>query len=194
MSDATGSDLASELAALAARIRLGDKVAEHELGARYLRAIRAIVRRHCRPNEAQIDDIAQDVLADILKRLRAGLIDDPQALPHYLQLAIRHSCTAFYKREQKMQTDAPDVEDAAPGSDPLDFHVRQQRARLLRELLDELPVARDRELLRRFYLLEETRDSVCAQLGIDTGHFHRVIHRARERLRQVMDRHGYDDL
>lgn len=186
--------MGSGLAALAVRIRAGDRAAEHELGAQYLRAIRAIVRRHCRPGEPQIDDIAQDVLTDILRRLRGGLIADPQALPHYLQLSIRNACTAWYRREQLLRSDAPDCADPARTSDPSDFHAHQQRAILLRELLDELPVPRDRELLHRFYLQEESRESVCVALDIDPAHFRRVVFRARERLRVALSRRGYEDL
>lgn len=194
MNDATGADLASGLAQLAVRIRAGDRVAEHELGAHYTRAIRAIVRRHCRPGEPQVDDIAQDVLTDILKRLREGSIDDPRALPHYLQITIRNACTAWYKREQRLVHDDEEQIDTDRHSDPVDLNAHRQRKQLIRALLEELPTRRDRELLHRFYLLEESRETVCAALGIDVHHFHRVVHRARERMRIAMNRHGIDDL
>lgn len=194
VSDASGADLADGLAHLAVRIRAGDRVAEHELGAHYTRAIRAIVRRHCRPGEPQVEDIAQDILADILKRLREGAIDDPRALPHYLQISIRNACTAWYKREQRLQPESEEAIDTDRHSDPVDLNQHRQRQHWIRALLDELPMRRDRELLRRFYLLEESRESVCAALGIDIHHFHRVVHRARERMRIAMNRHGIDDL
>lgn len=192
--DAAGADLATGLARLAARIGGGDRVAEHELGAYYTRAIRAIVRRHCRPGEPQVDDIAQDVLTDILKRLREGSIADPLALPMYLQKTIRNACTHWYEREQRMHHDAEEQIDTDRHSDPIDLNVHRQRQQVIRSLLDELPQRRDRELLHRFYLLEESRETVCAALGIDVHHFHRVVHRARERMRIAMNRHGIDDL
>jgi RNA polymerase sigma-70 factor, ECF subfamily len=187
-------DLATELADIAERIRGGDREAESELVLRYQCAARVIARRHCRPQEPQVDDIVQDVLADLLQRLRAGLIEDPRALPHYLQLSIRNACTALYRRQSRWLSSGdldPVPED---GDEPAEFQARQQRAQCLRDLVAELPVARDRELLRRFYLLEHSRAQVCSEMDIDESHFRRVIHRARQRLREVMELHGLADL
>jgi DNA-directed RNA polymerase specialized sigma24 family protein len=35
---------------------------------------------------------------------------------------------------------------------------------------------------------------VCSEMDIDESHFRRVIHRARQRLREVMELHGLADL
>jgi len=63
-------------------------------------------------------------------------------------------------------------------------------AGFLRDVLAGMPVARDREILRRFYLEEEDKDSVCRALAIDPGHFHRVMFRARERFRLLVEQAG----
>jgi RNA polymerase sigma-70 factor (ECF subfamily) len=42
---------------------------------------------------------------------------------------------------------------------------------------------RDREILRRVYILEEPREIVRRDLDLDELHFNRVLHRARERFR-----------
>lgn len=177
----------ADLTTLVDRIRQGDRQAEELLVMRYQRPVRALVRRHCRPNEPLAEDIAQEVLADIVQRLRCGLIEDPQALPHYLQVAISNRCRAHYRPgEQYADAADPDATaDQAADADPADRRVHEEQSRLLRSLVENLPVMRDRELLRRFYFLEETRDEVCVALGIDAAHFHRVVHRARERLREA---------
>ena len=177
----------AELATLVGRIRQGDRPAEQTLVLRYQRPVRALVRRHCRPNEPLAEDIAQEVLSDIVQRLRCGLIEDAQALPHYLQVAIAHACRAHYRGHQRYAGDAdPDATaDPAADADPADHRAIEEQSSLLRALVEALPVMRDRELLRRFYFLEESRDEVCAALGIDVAHFHRVVYRARERLRDA---------
>ena len=53
-------------------------------------------------------------------------------------------------------------------------------------MLDELPVQRDREILLRFYLNDEDKDSICAGLGVDSTHFNRVLFRAKERFRELV--------
>ncbi len=178
----------ADLATLVDRIRRGDRLAEQALALRYERPVRALVKRHCRPNEPLAEDIAQEVLADIVERLRCGLIEDPQALPHYLQVAISNRCRAHYRMGAAFSSGVdPDAmaDPSAAGADPAVQRAQEEQSRLLRGLVESLPVMRDRELLRRFYFLEETRDEVCSALGIDAAHFHRVVHRARERLRDA---------
>ena len=57
-----------------------------------------------------------------------------------------------------------------------------------------MTVPRDREILRRFYIDEEDKDSVCRQLGIEPEHFHRVVFRARERFRGLAEKAGLGEI
>jgi RNA polymerase sigma-70 factor (ECF subfamily) len=54
-----------------------------------------------------------------------------------------------------------------------------------------LPVPRDREVIKRFYLDEETKDAICQSLGLSPIHFDRVIFRARQRMRALMEAKGF---
>ena len=82
---------------LVERIAAGDRRAEHDFVRQYERGVRALVRRHCRPNDPIVDDLAQDVLARVLERLRAGAIRDAAALPAYVQATIVHTTSAEYR-------------------------------------------------------------------------------------------------
>jgi RNA polymerase sigma-70 factor (ECF subfamily) len=174
---------------LAARIAAGDRAAETEFVERYGRGVRALVRRHCRPGDPVADDIAQEALARIIERLRAGAVRDAAALPAYVRATSVHLCSAEY-RARRPQEPVQAIERLESGDNPADRCASHELAALLRAVLQELPVARDRELLARFYLDEQDKDVVCRQLGIDAAHFHRVVFRARERLRQLLDRAG----
>lgn len=174
---------------LISRIAAGDRSAEVEFVRQFERGVRVLVRRHCRPADPVVDDLVQDVLSGVLERLRAGAIHDPAALPAYVQSAVVYATSAEYRRRRPMQPESaieqlPDPE--SPGS-RLDA---AQLSRMLRELLAEMPVPRDREILRRFYLEEEDKESVCRALAIDPGHFHRVMFRARERFRTLLEGTG----
>jgi RNA polymerase sigma-70 factor (ECF subfamily) len=46
-------------------------------------------------------------------------------------------------------------------------------------MLDEMPAARDRELLLRFYLNDEEKEQICQELHLSHEHFNRVIFRAQ---------------
>ena len=71
---------------------------------------------------------------------------------------------------------------------------RAQWARVARMILDEMPTARDREVIVRFYLEDESREDICAALALSDEHFNRVIFRARNRFRALLERHGFAKL
>jgi RNA polymerase sigma-70 factor (ECF subfamily) len=178
---------------LISRIAQGDRQAEAEFVRLYERGVRVLVRRHCRPGDPVVDDLVQDVLSGVLERLRAGAIHDPVALPAYVQSAVVYATSAEYRRRRPTQTDAA-VEQMADSETPGTQLDASQLAGFLRNVLAGMPVARDREILRRFYLEEEDKDSVCRALAIDPGHFHRVMFRARERFRLLVEQAGMQGL
>lgn len=183
---AVGSAAESDLVA---RIAEGDRNAETEFVRAYERGVRALVRRHCRPGDPIVDDLAQEVLSRVLERLRAGAIRDAAALPAYVQATIVYTTSAEYR--SRRQTEPESTIDELPSDDnPSERVSSNQLSTLLRTLLEQLPVARDREILARFYLDEQDKDDVCRQLGIDAAHFHRVVFRARERFRHLLDQAG----
>lgn len=174
---------------LVARIAGGDRSAETELVQRFERGVRALIRRHCRSGDPVVDDLVQDVLTDVIEQLRAGGIRDGAALPAYIRSTAVYATTAEYRRRRPMQSvDA--LENLAGGENPHTHVDVAQRAALLRRLLEEMPIARDREILSRFYLVEQDKDAVCRDLDIDPSHFHRVVFRARERFRALIEQFG----
>ncbi len=188
----TGAGLAPDPLVLA--IAAGSAEAERCFVERYGRGVRALVVRACRPGDPVVDDIVQDVLLTVLARLRAGALNDPNALPAYLQATIAHAARAEYRRRSQ-RGDSVDVEllEALPGSEASPAECLHQRhlQQALAGLVEELPVARDRAVLRGFYLEDRDRDDLCAELGIDESHFRRVLHRARERMRALIESAGW---
>jgi RNA polymerase sigma-70 factor (ECF subfamily) len=177
---------------LVARIAGGDHSAEAEFVLRFERGVRVLVRRHCRPGDPVVDDLVQDVLAGVIERLRAGAIRDATALPGYVQAAAVYATNAEY-RQRRPTLNVAAIEQLPDAENPSTQLAATQLAEMLRALLAEMPVERDREILTRFYLQEEDRDQVCRSLGIDPGHFHRVTFRARERFRTLLEQAGFGE-
>jgi RNA polymerase sigma factor (sigma-70 family) len=57
----------------------------------------------------------------------------------------------------------------------------EQRIALMYETLQQLP-PRDREILIRYYLYEETRDEICQRMGLTETQFRLFKSRAKARL------------
>jgi RNA polymerase sigma-70 factor (ECF subfamily) len=177
---------------LAARIAAGDRAAEAEFVRRFEGGVRVMMRRHCRLGDPIVADLSQEVLMHVLERLRAGAVHDANALPAYVRSTVVRTANAEYRRRH--EADGGVAVDDLPGNDnPVEKQAAAQLASLLKTLLSQMPVVRDREILSRFYLKDEDRDDVCRALGIDPGHFHRVVHRARERFRALLDQAGLSE-
>ncbi|HET9037640.1 MAG TPA: hypothetical protein VFN45_15620, partial [Myxococcaceae bacterium] len=75
------------------------------------------------------------------------------------------------------------LEDERP--DALERISRAEEVQLVRQVLEELPVERDRDLLRRYYLGQESKETLQADHGLSSLQFNRVLHRARRRFQEL---------
>lgn len=173
---------------LVERISAGDRAAETEMVQRYSRGLSYVLRG--RTHDVSLaEDLAQDTFRIALERLRKGSIDQPESLAGFLYSTGRNLLIAHQRKEWRRAT-VSDTEavDRVPDESrsPYQNVSQAQAARLVRQLLDELPVSRDREILLRTYLQDQDKEEVCQALGLDSLHFNRVLHRARQRFRQLL--------
>jgi RNA polymerase sigma-70 factor, ECF subfamily len=154
--------------------------------------LRSLIMRRAGDPEAAAD-ILHDAIVTTLQKLRDGEIDKPEFIGGYIyRVALNH--LRNYRRKDKSELlDAGDIDALADQAKiPADMEVqRSQWAQAARSVLTGLPTSRDREILIRFYLDEEDKDSICGSLGLSEAHFIRVIFRARNRFRLLLERSGY---
>lgn len=177
---------------IARRIGAGDAEAEGALAARLRPGLLMLLRRRCSYDVDLAHDLCQETLVIVLQRLRNRSMEDPSRMPAFAAQTARQ--LAFDNRRRfavrKTSVDSAAVESAAIEA-PQNQSVEQaSTASLVRKLLDELSHDRDREVLRRFYLLEEGKEDICRSLNFASGTFDQVIFRARARLRALLQSRG----
>jgi RNA polymerase sigma-70 factor (ECF subfamily) len=152
--------------------------------------LRSLILRRVRDPDVAAD-ILQDAAVTTLEKLRKGEIAQPENIGGYLyRVALNH--LRNYRRRDRSAMSSAELLDELPSSedDPDWARVgRPQWAAAARRMLDEM-VARDREILVRFYLEDEDREQICRDLRLSEEHFNRVIFRARNRFRQLLKRRG----
>lgn len=181
----------AELQSIVARIAAGDRAAETDLVNRFQRGVTLLARQHLRPNDHRVPDVVQTVLMKTIERLRAGALREAAALPGYLRTGVVNEVTSMHRaRSPGATTDASasdaDVIELATNDTPESRAAQGQLLHNVLRAIDSLAVPRDREVLMRFYVREESREHICTALGIDDGHFRRVLFRARERLHELL--------
>src|SRR3954468_4953920 len=183
------AEIASDLVR---RIEAGDATAEGELVQRYSRGLLYLLRRLGAPPELA-QDLHQETLRIALERLRQRGLDEPAGLAAFLRGTARNLVIAERRKTARRRTDADDEELAQavhPAPSALSGVLQDEEAETVRRLIRELPTDRDRQLLLRFYVAEEEKGTICSDLGLDSLHFNRVLFRARQRFKEILERHG----
>jgi len=186
-----------DAARLVARIQAGDGAAESELVARFSHGLLLMLRRLAQ-NSALADDLHQETLSLVLEKIRRAEVREPERLAGFIRSTARNLFIADRRKEARYRSlddGGEDEEGPRPvtlladrGPAPLDKVLAGEEARQVQRLLDELRYDRDRQVLLRFYLSDQGKEEICADLEIEPERFNQVLFRARERLRELWER------
>ena len=129
----------------------------------------------------------------VLRRLRSAALDDPARLGGFIAQTARNLLIGAKRQaERRMTSVNSEAVEAAMDEAP----SREQQAEadsasaMVRRVLVELKSERDRQALVRFYLDEEPKERICAELKLTELQFNLVLFRARDRMRILLERHG----
>ena len=171
---------------------LGD--AEH-IGREILRDMAGLRRQLARVsgNPDLADDLLQDAVVTALQKVRDGEIQGREQLDGYVyRIALNHLRNHRRKDKSRVSDRDDALESLQSGAKGATEYIESaQWARVIKDMLREITPLRDRELLARFYLREESKELLCQQFGLSDLHFNRVIFRARERFREILTRRGW---
>jgi RNA polymerase sigma-70 factor (ECF subfamily) len=175
---------------LVSRIREGDRQAEAELVERYSLGVMIIIRRVVRDTMAA-EDIHQEGFRIVLEKIRRGDVREPEKLSGFVCGVARNLVIDHFRRAARQENKA-EIEEAVsiphPAPDQLQELLRKEKADLVRQVLKEMSNERDIQALYRFYIADDDKEQICADLGLTSLHFNRVLHRARERFRELYER------
>ena len=179
---------------LSRRIADGDVSAEGELVRQFEPGLRVLLRRRTGGDHGLLQDLVQETLLIVLQRLRGGGIEDPQRLAAFAAQTARNLAIASLRKAERQRTDV-DSEATERNPDPaggVEAHVADHEAALaVRALLRELPQPRDRLMLKRFYLDDDDKETICRELELSEAAFNQALSRARRRFRQILEERGF---
>jgi RNA polymerase sigma-70 factor (ECF subfamily) len=157
-----------------------------------LAGIRVLLERRC-GSAAIAEDMLGHAIETSLEKLRAGAIARPEHLVGYVYRVALNHWRNYRRTDKSGRTTTENVEgivDEAASEATLPLE-RARWAKLMREVLNELHSSRDRDLIVGFYLEQEEKEALCTRLGLSSEHFNRVVHRARERFRALLEARGF---
>jgi RNA polymerase sigma-70 factor, ECF subfamily len=157
-----------------------------------LAGIRALLERRC-GSAAIAEDMLSHAIETSLEKLRDGSIARPELIRGYIYRVALNHWRNFRRTDKSARTVTEGIEQIADetGSEAVASLERVRWAKVMREVLGELQNPRDRALIIGFYLEEEEKTELCSRLGLSAEHFNRVVHRARERFRALLEARGF---
>jgi RNA polymerase sigma-70 factor (ECF subfamily) len=153
-----------------------------------------LLRRRTGGDYGLLQDLVQETLLVVIQRLRGAGIEDPQKLAAFAAQTARNLAIASLRKAERQKTDV-DTEatdrnaDPAPNVDAIAADL--EAALAVRALLRELPQARDRLMLKRFYLDDHDKHIICQEMDLSEAAFNQALSRARKRFRQILEERGF---
>jgi len=179
---------ASVSESLVERILSGDTNAEEEMVKRYQKGLGVMLFNRS-SDRSLAEDIAQETWVLVLNKLRGNELRDRRRLAAFI-IQIAKNQLIMRQRSSKNHESVNEEEGSYlsdPKPSPEQALGRAQLGQSVSAMLDELKVDRDREILRRFYLVGDEKDQLCEEFDLTPAHFDRVLYRARERFKSLWE-------
>jgi RNA polymerase sigma-70 factor, ECF subfamily len=154
--------------------------------------LRLLVARRCHdPHVAA--DLLNEAVVTTWSKWQAGKIERPEQIAGYvLQVTmnlLRNHRRAIAERPER-RADAAKLQELAIEREPGDETIEKEIAVQVKRVIREMSSPRDRSILVRFYLDEEDKDTICRDMGLNPLQFDKILHRARGRLRKLLEAGG----
>ena len=135
-----------------------------------------------------LDDRVHDTFVVVVQAIRRGELREPERLMGFVRTIVRrqvasHIDKAVQTRREQLDLDASS-RVADPHGNPEEAAIFHQKGDMIRKVLSEL-TSRDREILTRFYLEEETQEEICTEMTLTETQFRLLKSRAKSRFGEL---------
>ena len=175
---------------LAKQITQGDTNATNAFVELNYKWLLFIVRRNFyRSNNHE--DIVQDTFMIVIDKLQQGKIDHPKAILSFLRRTAYYVGQDYLRKDKKFTSSIDQdlletIEHAQ--EDVLSQMIWDDKVNYIKQVMTELSQQRDKEILTRFYFENEDKTTICTDLELTAAHFDRVIFRAKQRLKALIEK------
>ncbi len=158
-----------------------------ELYAVFGKGIRYFLLRNLGPGD--LDDKVHDCFLIVAQAIRNGDLREPERLMGYVRTVVKRQVAASIDIAVQQRRSRVEFEDSLFSiSDWRDNPEREilsrQRAEIARKVLNGVS-RKDRDILNRFYVLEQTQEQICAEMGLSYNQFRLLKSRAKARFGEL---------
>jgi RNA polymerase sigma-70 factor, ECF subfamily len=171
---------------LVERIQRGDNSGLEDLYGLFARGIRFYLCRQLGPQE--LDDKVHDAFLIVVQAIKRGDLREPDRLMGFVRTVVRRQVAAYiddvvHSRREELHLDVG-VRVADARNNPEQSAAFRQKVEFMTSILSSLS-ERDREILTRFYLDEQTQEQICEEMNLTETQFRLLKSRAKSRFGEL---------
>ena len=171
---------------LVLRIQRGEDSGMEDLYRLFARGVRYYLCRQLGVQE--LDDKVHDTFLIVVQAIRRGDLREPERLMGFVRTVVRRQVAAHidhvvHSRREELHLDVG-VRIVDRGRNPEQNMAFQQKVDFKLEILGQL-TERDRDILTRFYLHEETQEQICQEMNLTETQFRLLKSRAKARFGEL---------
>jgi RNA polymerase sigma-70 factor (ECF subfamily) len=170
----------------------GERSMEDALVRQYSRGVQFVISQSLADRSA-VEDLYQECFRMVLEKVRAGQVHEPDRLSGFICSLARNNVIEYFRKASRRESHHAAADEhrvASHEPSQLDCLLREEKGSLARRVLDALPSDRDRNVLYRFYIAEDDREEICADLGIEATHLNQILCRARQRFKNLFEQYS----
>ena len=171
---------------LVQQIKAGNDDGMEQLYKLFSRGIRYYLCRQLGPQE--LEDKVHDTFLIVVNAIKRGDLREPDRLMGFVRTVVRRQVAAYIEEAVHTRREQAELETGISVADrsqnPEQEAIIRQKAELMRSALDALS-KRDRDILIRFYLQEQTQEQICEEMSLTETQFRLLKSRAKAKFGEI---------
>ncbi len=172
--------------ALVESIQRGELSGMEDLYRVFSRGVRFYLCRQLGPQD--LDDKVHDTFLIVVQAIRKGELREPERLMGFVRTVVRRQVAAQIDRSVQSRREQAELDSSSAVSDqrntPEEAAILRQHEQVAETVLRGVS-GRDREILTRFYLMEQTQQQICDGMSLSETQFRLLKSRAKARFGEL---------
>jgi RNA polymerase sigma-70 factor (ECF subfamily) len=167
------------------RLSDGDSATENHFVSYFSGLLEVKLRRRLQSAQ-EVEDLRQEVFLRVLHNLRNGDgVKQPERFGAYVAAICNNVLLEHFRQQLKTtQWDGTDVDPATRACSAEQLLLKQETKMQVQRMIDGLS-SKEQSVLRAIFHEERDKDSVCLEYGVTRDYLRVLLHRSKNRLRQL---------
>ncbi|MFQ6037297.1 MAG: RNA polymerase sigma factor [Candidatus Aminicenantales bacterium] len=154
---------------------------------KYWPQIRFRVRRSLGHHTTEWEDVAGNILLDVITTIRKGKFEGRSSLGTFVYVITTRRIIDFLRAKSRDRKAFPELPEPQQEADPSLFVEKKERERQVFDALKKLN-SRQADILYLYYYQELTQKEIAEIFGLSPRRINTIIRNAREALRTILQK------